>query len=393
MPGMTSAPRKLDVVLAAEALIPNLGGAERFAIELLEALRARHRVRALVLGAPEWVAAWRRHSPALEVRDVTPPPVNGSAAWARRRLHGERMRSAVAAELARDPADVVIGQLYTGAGAVQAARGARASGVLLLAGYEALCHWAFYPDSRCRPESRCRSCPRPRGLPWSERQELLRVRSEQDAALAAAAGLVAPSETMASACHRITGRRPRVAAPVTAPPPAADAAPDGPLLAVSAVWRSAKGSDLLAPLARRLPHRRLVVQAPNGLPPGAHRDLASMEHVSVRRTPSEIAPLLAGAGVVLVPSQVPEPFGRVAFEAMAAGVPVLASGVGGLTEFVPGAQLVRPPDNPDAWAAAVRRLEDPAAWMAARRDGLAAAQAVLATDPVGRIEGLLHELA
>jgi glycosyltransferase involved in cell wall biosynthesis len=47
----------------------------------------------------------------------------------------------------------------------------------------------------------------------------------------------------------------------------------------------------------------------------------------------EVAPLLAAADLLLLPSET-ESFGLVALEAMASGVPVVASRVGGLPEVV-----------------------------------------------------------
>ena len=59
------------------------------------------------------------------------------------------------------------------------------------------------------------------------------------------------------------------------------------------------------------------------------------------------------AAVALVPSRAAETFGLAAAEAMAAGVPVVASAVGALPELVDADGLVTPGD-PDALAAAVR---------------------------------------
>lgn len=53
-----------------------------------------------------------------------------------------------------------------------------------------------------------------------------------------------------------------------------------------------------------------------------------------------------------------EQFGRVAVEAMASGVPVIASDVGSLPEVVGDAGILVPPGDVDALAAALRRLDD-----------------------------------
>lgn len=66
---------------------------------------------------------------------------------------------------------------------------------------------------------------------------------------------------------------------------------------------------------------------------------------------------LARSRLVLVPSQWPEPFGRIAVEALANGVPVLASQCGGLGEIVRDNRfLVRDFRDIDAWIGALRRI-------------------------------------
>jgi glycosyltransferase involved in cell wall biosynthesis len=68
-----------------------------------------------------------------------------------------------------------------------------------------------------------------------------------------------------------------------------------------------------------------------------------------------LARLRAGAAVALVPSRSAETFGLAAAEAMAAGVPVVASRVGALGELVEQDALVTPGDVP-ALAEAIGRL-------------------------------------
>jgi glycosyltransferase involved in cell wall biosynthesis len=69
----------------------------------------------------------------------------------------------------------------------------------------------------------------------------------------------------------------------------------------------------------------------------------------------ELARLRGDAAVGLMPSRSGESFGLAAVEAMAAGLPVVASRIGALPELVPEEWLVAP-DDPPAMAAAVGRL-------------------------------------
>jgi glycosyltransferase involved in cell wall biosynthesis len=76
---------------------------------------------------------------------------------------------------------------------------------------------------------------------------------------------------------------------------------------------------------------------------------------------AELARLRAGAELGLMPSLSAETFGLAAAEAMAAGLPVVASRVGALPELVPQQWLV-PPADPQALAQAIRTVRgDPAA--------------------------------
>ncbi|MGH2786466.1 MAG: glycosyltransferase [Actinomycetota bacterium] len=83
-------------------------------------------------------------------------------------------------------------------------------------------------------------------------------------------------------------------------------------------------------------------------------------HFAGAVSPHEVSGVLTGARALLVPSQWYEPATKVVLEAYATGVPVLASRIGGLTEMVDedvSGNLIDP-DDPRAWAAAVRSLQD-----------------------------------
>lgn len=94
-----------------------------------------------------------------------------------------------------------------------------------------------------------------------------------------------------------------------------------------------------------------------------------------------LAPLRAGASIALSPSRAPETFGLAAAEAMATGVPVVASSVGALPEIVEPAGLVAP-GSPRALAAAIAaRAGDREAGERGRRaiEALCAPERVAAT--------------
>ena len=75
---------------------------------------------------------------------------------------------------------------------------------------------------------------------------------------------------------------------------------------------------------------------------------------------AEVARRLAGAAVLAYPSR-SEGFGYPPLEAMAAGVPVVASAAGAIPEVVGDAAMLVPPGDPDALRAALRSvLLDPA---------------------------------
>jgi glycosyltransferase involved in cell wall biosynthesis len=71
----------------------------------------------------------------------------------------------------------------------------------------------------------------------------------------------------------------------------------------------------------------------------------------------EIPSVLASVDVLLAPSW-QEPFGRVVAEAMASGVPVVATSVGGPGELIEHGVngFLAPPRNPEAWVESVSRL-------------------------------------
>ncbi len=102
------------------------------------------------------------------------------------------------------------------------------------------------------------------------------------------------------------------------------------------------------------------------LPARYHNRLHLVGYVSQKRRNA----LVAGANALCYPSRF-EGFGLPPLEAMAAGVPVVASHTPAVAEVTGGAALLADPDDPRAWAQGLRRLwDEPLLAEQVRRDGL-----------------------
>jgi len=99
----------------------------------------------------------------------------------------------------------------------------------------------------------------------------------------------------------------------------------------------------------------------------------------------ELARLRAGAGLAIVPSRSAETFGLAAAEAMAAGLPVVASAIGALPELCDPAGLVAPGDAAALALAAAARFGDAEAGEAGRRRVLELASAAAIAPVLGAV--------
>jgi glycosyltransferase involved in cell wall biosynthesis len=121
-----------------------------------------------------------------------------------------------------------------------------------------------------------------------------------------------------------------------------------------------KGIGIILELARHFTDAQfmLVGDVMREFPPKLVGDIVACGNIDL---PGHIKPrdFLASSKLVLVPSQLPEPFGRIAVEAMVNGVPVLASRNGGLGEIVgPGPMGVDDFTNIEAWKECLRAQLD-----------------------------------
>src|SRR6185369_14552304 len=111
-----------------------------------------------------------------------------------------------------------------------------------------------------------------------------------------------------------------------------------------------KGAEVFLALADAFPHERFLLVG--DVDPALASAFAARRNVR-RLGRAAVGRFLAMSRVVLVPSRWPEPFGRIAVEAMACGIPTLVSRTGGLAEIVGPSGL------------GVDAFRDPAAWVQA----------------------------
>lgn len=106
----------------------------------------------------------------------------------------------------------------------------------------------------------------------------------------------------------------------------------------------------------------------------AERSLLEPDEYHCHIGQQQVARLLAGADLLLAPSWEQEGFGLPVLEAMACGLPVVASDVSAFRDYAAGAAVLVDPLDPAAFAAAARQvIADRDPWRRMRRQGLAVA--------------------
>lgn len=119
--------------------------------------------------------------------------------------------------------------------------------------------------------------------------------------------------------------------------------------------REEKGSLVFIDIANQMKDRKfLIVDVDDQV---TVENLGNQKHIIGVRKTTEVARIYSRTDLVVVPSLTPDMFSRVAIEAIANGIPVLASSVGAMSEFLPLTALIREYWDSNAWVTAIRDLK------------------------------------
>jgi len=119
-----------------------------------------------------------------------------------------------------------------------------------------------------------------------------------------------------------------------------------------------KGLNIFIALAQKMPSRKFLAVGTSTEEDRPER-LYNLRNVTYLGKVDDMREVYAVTRILLVPSIWPEPFGRVCVEAMANGIPCIASNVGGIKEAVGDAGILI--DNPfdlNSWVKAIELLDD-----------------------------------
>ena len=122
--------------------------------------------------------------------------------------------------------------------------------------------------------------------------------------------------------------------------------------------RKVKGIDIFVEVAKKMPERKFLVVGWSK-PDDQIERLFVLPNVKYLGKVRNMRDIYSITRILLVPSIWPEPFGRVCVEAMANGIPCIASNVGGIKEAIGDCGIViDKPFDIDLWVHAIKRFDN-----------------------------------
>ena len=379
----------MKVLLALDNFSRSSGGAPASARELATALLAAgHRLAIIEASRRAARTEWN----AAELRQVRlcGPLLPGDRDL-RTLVLNPRWKERVFEAIADVRPELVITQGMLAPGAIEAARHAIVPSAYFFRGYAPLCpeqYVGLEPSDCARPD-----CPACLGRSSLLKLPLVKaVLRLYDRTIPRANLLVANSRYIAGLLERFWSVRAEVVYPTLNLPVAErpENDPDGPVLFVKP--QVAKGLDMVVDLAGACPGRRFAVAGE--IRGAAERRLRTRPNIELLGWQTDMPAVYRRSRLLLLPSRLPEPFGRVAAEAAAVGCPTVAYDVGGVAEAAgPGAILLPTGASADEWVQALARSDDPARYEAMRSAAIAYSRSIAGQDGLNRLVRLLADTA
>jgi len=324
----------MDVLFSAQNLFTEVGGAEKVAQNIVRRLAKKHEVHAVARGKG---GDYDREG--VHVHEVRCPNniLFINLFWGR---FLDRLNI---------KPDLVFTQLNAAPPTVFWAKKKSIPTVFHVHSFEHFCLDSFGYDDVYACGQRCWRCRNPRGILLSPAYKLIQERNRK--ALQEADVVITPSNFMRDVVRHYTGRTADVV-PNPLDLESARAAGKGDGILFVGVNRH-KGADLVSELVKLMPNRKFVLA---GRTEKGFEWLAKERNVEYLGYVNDIRLAYAKARILIAPSKMADNSPTAIYEAMANGIPVIASDTGGAAEAAAEGGILLSTADADGWVQAIERL-------------------------------------